>query len=53
MNFDLDEIKDKAEQELKHEQYRAAVDAYKVKLRRKRWWHILFPWRIVVLRRDE
>ena len=52
MSFET--IKRQAQIEFEHEQYRAAVEAYKVKLRTKRSvWDRLFPWRIVFVRRRD
>lgn len=41
-----------ARAEIAEEKFRAAVDAAKVKIRARRWWHALVPFRIVILRRD-
>ena len=41
-----------AQAEIIAEDFRTAVDAAKVKLRARRWWHVLFPWKLMILRRD-
>lgn len=50
--MNLEEIKAKAESEIRAEEFRKAVDAYKEKLRAKKWWHKLFPYKIVILKRS-
>jgi len=52
MDIDFKEIKEQAEAELKAEELRAAVDAYKIKLKSKKWYHCLFPYKIVFIRRE-
>lgn len=49
---DLQRARAQAERELADERFRSAVDAYKAKLRARRWWHALFPWKVIILRRD-
>jgi hypothetical protein len=46
------DVRAQAEREIDDENFRAAVDAAKVKLRARRWWHSLIPYRIVILRRE-
>lgn len=50
--LDVANIRAIAEAELKNEIFRNAVEEMKQKLRRVRWYHRLFPWRVVILRRD-
>ena len=50
MNIEL--IKKQAQEELKQEAFREAVGAYKQKLKRRKWWHKLIPYRVIILRRD-
>lgn len=45
-------IRAMAEAELKQELMREAIDKMKESLRRGKWYHRLFPWRVVFLRRD-
>ena len=47
-----EEIKRQAEREIKEEAFRKAVDKMKEKLRAKKWYHSLFPWKIVIIKRD-
>lgn len=47
-----EEIRKQAEKELEEEQYREAVDKYKERLKAKKWYHKLFPYRIVFIKRD-
>jgi len=47
-----EEIRAQAEKEIFEEDFREKVDACKEKLRQKKWWHGLFPWRIIIVRRD-
>lgn len=50
MKFDRDEIMRAAEQEIKKEHFRAAVEKMKAALRKRRpIWDWLFPYRIVIL----
>lgn len=48
----VQEIKEQAEKELKEEQRRHDVDSYKNKLKAKKWWHKLLPFKIVLIRRE-
>lgn len=51
--MNLEQIKRQAEEEFKHELFREAVEKYKAKLRqRKTLWDRIFPWRIIILRKD-
>lgn len=51
-NLTFEEIKAVAQLEIDHEDYREAVDACKAKLRAKRWWHKLLPFKIVIIKRE-
>jgi hypothetical protein len=51
--FNINDIRDQAEAELVEETFRAAVDACKVKLKAKRWWHKLLPFKVVIIKREE
>jgi hypothetical protein len=42
----------KAKLEIKDEDFKAEVIRLKTKLRARRWWHVLFPWKLMILRRD-
>lgn len=50
MDFNL--IKQQAEKELHEELFRVAVNKYKEKLRRKKWWHVILPFKIIIIRRS-
>lgn len=50
--MDLNKIKAQAEKELRDENFRHAVDKYKEKLRAKKWWHKIMPFKIVIIRRE-
>ncbi len=50
--MDRKAIREQALAELEDERFEAAVEAAKIKLRARRWWHALFPFKIVILRRD-
>jgi hypothetical protein len=45
------EVREAAERELYDEQFRAAVAVEKERLRRRKWWHRLFPWVVTINRR--
>jgi ribosomal protein L16/L10AE len=50
---DVLEVKRRAEAELEQEQFRAAVDAMKERLKTERsLWDRIFPWRITITRKD-
>lgn len=51
--FDLEEIKRAAREELEQEQYRKAVVLYKTKLKSVKWWHRLVPFKVVIIRREK
>lgn len=53
MGIDLELVKSKAYEEIQEENFRVAVEEYKKKLRTKKWWHALFPWKIVFIRREK
>ena len=50
----VDDIKEQAERELEVEARRLAVDRYKDKLRKLKWYHKLFPFKVelIIKRRD-
>lgn len=51
--MDIDKIKQQAIEELQAEYFRAAVERYKLHLKyRNRFWNRLFPWKIIILRKD-
>lgn len=50
--MDVAAIKAQAEKEIAEEKFRAAVEQYKEKLRKKKWWDRLFPWRIMFIRKE-
>ena len=47
----LDRIKKQAREEIAKEDFRIAVDNYKIKLREAKWWHRVFPYVILIRRR--
>lgn len=49
--MNIEEIKKLAKEEIKEEDFRKAVDDMKVKLRAKKWWHKLIPFKIIIIRR--
>lgn len=49
---DIDSIRRVAEAELKAERIREAIDKCKEQLRKTKWYHRLFPFRIVFIRRE-
>lgn len=49
--INIKEVELTARLELHEEKFRKAVDVAKERMRRERWWHRLFPWRIVIIRR--
>jgi hypothetical protein len=49
---DIERIRHQATVEFEHELFRAAVDKYKEKLRKRSWFDRIFPWRIVFIRKD-
>lgn len=46
------EIKLQAEKELQEENNRILIDKMKDKLKSKKWWHKIWPYKIVIIRRD-
>jgi hypothetical protein len=46
-----------ARKELQEEDFRAKVDLEKSRIRKidkdRRWWHVLFPWKIKLEKRNE
>lgn len=40
-----------AKKELEEELFRIAVDKYKEKLYKRKWWHKLIPFKLVIIRR--
>jgi len=51
MELDSNEVKRKAIAEYKAECFREAVDKYKIKLKQRKWWHRVVPWKIMIVRR--
>lgn len=49
--INIKEVEKQARLELYGEKFRKAVYVAKERMRRERWWHRLFPWRIVIIRR--
>lgn len=49
--MNITEIKAQAEKEIQEEDFRKAVDTCKEKLRAKKWWHAVMPWKIVIIKR--
>ena len=48
----LTQVRETAVRELREEQFRAAVEREKARIRvRRPWWHIAFPFKITVTRR--
>lgn len=52
MSVDFEDIKAQAEKEIKEEEFREAVDKCKERIKSKKWWHFLIPFKIVFIRRD-
>lgn len=48
MKSEAEFIQSLAECELEAERRREAIDAIKDKLRARRWYHSIFPWRITI-----
>ena len=49
----LQRVRNKAKEEIEAEDFREAVDRYKVKLRSQRWWHRLLPFKIIIIKRTD
>lgn len=49
----LDDVRKQAEKEIHEEDFRDAVDLYKMKLRQEKWWHRLVPFKILIVRRED
>ncbi len=50
--MNAEEVRRVAREELEEERFRAAVEKHKEHLRRRRWWHVVFPWVITITRRE-
>ncbi len=48
----LDKVRREAQKEIDEEDFRSAVDRYKIKLRERKWWHRLMPFKVLIVRRD-
>lgn len=52
--MDIESVKKAAKEELRQEEFRAAVDKYKEKLKNKRKiFNRIFPWKIIIVRKDK
>lgn len=51
--FDKSYIRQIAEAEIREEEFRKAVDACKKRLKERKWYHRLFPYKLVFVRVDE
>jgi len=49
----IEEIKRQARKELDEERRRAMIEQYKEKLRKKSCWDVLFPWKIIVIKKEK
>lgn len=52
MGFNREDVRQQAERELKQERFRKAVERYKERMQARRWWHRLFPYTVIITRRD-
>lgn len=50
--MNLKEIKKEAERELYLENKRRLIDMEKEKMKAKKWWHKLMPFKIIITRRE-
>jgi hypothetical protein len=50
--MNIEEVKRMALQELAQDELRKAIDQYKKKLRETKWYHKIFPWRIVIIKKE-
>lgn len=48
----IKEIVKQAQDEVNQEKRRALVDIEKEKLKKKKWWHKILPFKIVITRRE-
>lgn len=52
--MNIEDVKRQAQIEFEYELFREAVEKYKEKLRQRRsLWDRIFPWRIIILRKDK
>lgn len=48
----LERVRTQARKEIEEDDFAEAVERYKVKLRKQKWWHRLLPIKILIVRRD-
>lgn len=51
-SFESQLIREQAELELAQEKFAEAVVKCKEELKKRKWWHKLLPFKIVIIRRD-
>ena len=50
--LDMSEVRQAARDEIKKEKFDEAVVKYKAKLKEQKLWDKLFPWRLIIVRKD-
>lgn len=50
--MNIDEVKTAAQEEIDEEDFKKAVEKMKKKIRSKKWWHIIFPFKLIIIRRN-
>lgn len=50
--MDIEKIKAQAEKEISEENFQRAVQKYKEKLKQRKWWHSLMPFKVMIIRRE-
>lgn len=53
METDVNKIREEAKRRYKAKIFEQAVEEYVKKLEAKRWWHVLLPFRIVIIKREK
>lgn len=51
--MNLEEVKKQALKELEDEEFRRAVEQYKIKLQKQTIWDRIFPWKLVIIKKEK
>lgn len=49
----MNTVREQALIELKAEQRREAIDKYKVRVRKRKWYHTLIPYKIIIVKLNQ
>lgn len=51
--MDMEAVKLQAKKEIELENFQGAVKKYKEKLKSAKWYHKIFPWKVIIIKRSQ